>query len=148
MVIIDIRTMDVRTVIAFYAVAVCADELVIYHFRELLLSFLMSKHNRKKAQRIHKEQPIRDRITMAYIGPMLQKNTQQYYFYQRLYIADLVTLIPQYLLILLFHFLLGNGVWIPLCVVSAIKGLLFLFLRFQFNAHHISRYDKRYRRNK
>ena len=85
---------------------------------------------------------------MAYIGSMLQNNMQQYRFYQRLYIAELVTLIPQYLLILLLHFWLGNGVWVPLLVVFVIKDILFLFLRFQFNANRISRYDKRYHRKK
>ena len=140
--------MDIRGVIALYILVIVTDDLIIYYFRELLLSFLMNKHNRKKAQGIHREQSRYNRITMAYVGPMLKNNIQQYRFFQRLYMTDLVMLIPQYALIILFNFLLENGIWILLLAVSIIKGILFLFLWCQFDVHRISRYDKRYRHKK
>ena len=102
-----------------YLVIVLFDVRIVSDARRLLLDFLIGQRNRKNAKKIHSEQSFKDKIHMGYILPMLAKNKESFKKYHVLYLAVIYSLIPQYIALWLFNYLVPS---LSLCLV----GLLFL----------------------
>ena len=122
------------------------DSLIVDYLRELLWGMLQAKRNRKAVMRIHKEQAFRQRMTMSYIGPLLSQYHAEYQRWHRLYLARLITLLPQYVVAAIGIFYCSKTVVICFMAVGILLSLFFLFLRMKFNASHIAKFDKRYKR--
>ncbi len=120
-----------------------SDIILFCDLRELVCSFLLSKRNRKGAEKIHMEQSKWARFTLSYI-----KNyavyPKEYAFFHGLYNAVMIWVLPQYILLILVSVFWAD--WFLVCagVFGAIKIILFIIVRLQFNANRISRFDKRY----
>ena len=104
------RRMDeLKSIIALiYFAIVLFDVLIVSDARRLLLDFLIGQRNRKNARKIHSEQSFKNKIHMGYIQPMLKKNKEAFRKYHILYLAIIYSLIPQYIVVCLFHYKFCN----------------------------------------
>ena len=90
-----------------FVLLVLLDCIDISDLRRLLIGILIHERNRKSANRIYKEQEPLARITLSYLPLHLKKNRQYFSRFYRLYHAELISLLPQYLLLILFTALWG-----------------------------------------
>ena len=112
--------------------------------RRLVYSFLLSKRNVKGAQKIHNSQPRKDKLTLSYIGKYAIYK-REFTFYHRLWIINLVSMLPQYLLIVIILIISPS---VALCLIGGfvfVKIIMMFIIRSQFpRTPQISKFDKRY----
>ncbi len=122
-----------------------ADVTAVHRLRDLLLDFLIGARNRKNAHAIHDAQSYDNRLTMNYIGGMIQRHQHEFRFWLRVYHGFLICLLPKYaaLIALAVVFAGGKAFEIVLCIAAGL-GIAFLVLvRMQFDSSHVSRFAKR-----
>ena len=118
------------------------DGIAIWELRELLRDFLIGARNRKSMQKIHAQQSLRQRITLGYIFPYLKRYQRDFRFFRGLYLAELLSLLPQ-AAVLLWLQLSGYPSWkIVLYIFLGIKACLILFLRLQQDAQRRTKYSR------
>ena len=126
-----------------YFLMIVLDKVVISDARRLLLDFLIGERNRKNAKKIHAEQSFSDRVKMGYILPMLKKYTRTFRKCHILYLVILVSLIPQYITIVLFHIFVPSVIWYVFGVFLAIKLLITIFYTLELGPQKMSVYAQK-----
>ena len=121
------------------------DVICAHWLRDLLLDFLIGARNRKNAYAIHDAQSYDDRLTMNYIGGMIQRHQREFRFWLRVYHGFLISLLPKYaaLIALAVVFDAGKAFRIALYISVGMGFLFFAAIRMQFDSSHRSRYAKR-----
>ena len=126
-----------------YFVIILFDAIIVSDARRLLLDFLIGQRNRKNAKKIHSEQSFKNRIHMGYIQPMLKKNKEAFRKYHILYLIIIYSLIPQYIVACLFHFLAPSIIFYVIGTLSLIRILLVIFYRLELGPNRMSVYAKK-----
>lgn len=114
------------------------DLLVINFARKLLFDFLIGKKN--NALKIHQQQKCKYRITMSYIKLYIKQNLYQFKVFHCIYLFELFTLIPQYIILLVSNIFIERYVHIPLIIFCVIKFLFFIVYWCQFDVNRVSRF--------
>ena len=124
-----------------YVLNIAIDCIILSELRELVYSFLLSKRNIKGAKKIHSLQSRRDRFTLSYI-----KNyaifPKEFRFFQKCWIAEVASIIPQYIALVVVNFISSSTTVVVLFVLFVTKIALQIALYTQFS-NKISKYDKR-----
>ena len=126
-----------------YTVLILLDIILIVDLRWLVYSFLLSKRNLKGAKKIHNIQNKRNKITLAYI----KKYTiypKHYSFFHFLWCAVIMSIVPQYISLLIIYIFSQKNAVIICIVFSIIKLILNCIVRLQYNSGRITKFDKRY----
>lgn len=132
-----------KLILFIYFLLLTTDSIVLSDARRLLLDFLIGQRNRKNANKIHKQQSFQDKVTMRYIKPMLKKNVSAFKNYHLLYMILLISLIPQYIVIVLAQILLPDYVWCVFCFFLAIKFILAVYYRLELGSLKMSVYAQK-----
>lgn len=115
------------------------DWMAVSDGRRLLYDFLIGAGNRESAARRRAEQTRRDRFLMGYIRQYLKRWKKEFDHFHRLYLFHLMTLIPQYALVMvLVCFGAVGGYFMLLCIV--VKACLNWYYTLQFNGNRVSKY--------
>ena len=118
------------------------DGIAIWDLRELLRDFLIGARNRKSMQKIHAQQSLWQRITLGYIFPYLKRYHRDFRFFRGLYLAELLSLLPQAAALLWLQ-LSGYPSWKNVFYIFlGIKSCLCLFLRLQQDAGRRTKYSR------
>ena len=64
---------DLTFIIILDVTMILMDSVVITDLRRLLLDFLIGARNRKSIRKIHKQQPLKERVTLSYIKSYLKQ---------------------------------------------------------------------------
>ena len=135
--------MSFKIIVAIYLVFILSDIILFCDLRKLIYSFLLSKRNRKGAEKIHLEQSTWARFTLSYI-----KNytvyPKEYAFFHGLWKASMIWLLLQYMILTLVAIFWNDYFLLPAIIFGIIKIILCIIVGLQFNANRISRFDKRY----
>lgn len=123
-----------------FAVLLLVDWLLIVILRDLVLQFFNSRGNRKKKKLLHSKQSFWDRVSLNYIRPMLRKNLYYFDIFHRLYLVLIIIFIPQYILLLILLLLVRKAALVTLLLLCAVKMVMFIIVRFQFDSHWVSKY--------
>lgn len=118
------------------------DSLVISIYRDFLFDFLIGQRNRKSARKIRQAQPRKERITLSFILGHLTRYKKEFRFYQRIYMGELYSLVPQYLIVLVCNFLLWERSLYVTGGFAVFKILLLLVVRLQTDSSHRSVYRR------
>ncbi len=131
-------------VIVYFDCALCIiDFITISAVRSFLFDFLIDRKNRKSAKRFHMQQSVKNRITLAYILPLLKNNASKCQLYQTLYMSILYTLVPQYAIILACNIIMQwNSIYV-LAVFALIKIVIALIIRVQTDSNLVSQYRRK-----
>lgn len=119
------------------------DSLIFSFARSLLNDFLISGAGKNKAKAINYKQGKRNEILLSYIRPYIKRYKKQFNFFYNLYLAELFTLIPQYLIIIVCWFTIDEKTRFLLYILCTIKEIIFIILRMQFDSCMVSKYRKR-----
>ncbi len=119
------------------------DSLVISFARKLLFDFLVGQNNKKIARNIHRQQKFINKITMRYIKANLNQNLSTFKIFHCIYMIEIFTLIPQYIILLAIFIFAGNFANFILLAFFAIKFLLFIVYWWQFDANRVSKFRKK-----
>ena len=131
-----------RIMLACVFALLLIDGIAIWDLRELLRDFLIGARNRKSMQKIHAQQSLRQRITLGYIFPYLKRYHRDFRFFRGLYLAELLSLLPQ-APVLIWLQLSGYPSWkIVFYIFLGIKACLCLFLRLQQDAQRRTKYSR------
>lgn len=120
------------------------DCIAIADLRHLLHDFLIGVSNRKRANKIHMEQLKKDQILLGYIRLYLNKYHRDFSFFHGLYIAELVSIVPQFIIAVFFIIIFENNSRFIIYGFLVLKAILCLIIRLQFD----SSYRSKYRNNK
>ena len=118
------------------------DSLVISIYRDFLFDFLIGQRNRKSARKIRQAQHRKERITLSFILGHLTRYKKEFRFYQRIYMGELYSLVPQYLIVLVCNFLLWERSLYVTGGFAVFKILLLLVVRLQTDSSHRSVYRR------
>lgn len=132
-----------RLIIIIYIGFLLSDLILFHDFRKLIYSFLLSKRNRKGAEKIHSEQSFRARFTLSYIKDYAVY-PKEYAFFHGLYKASMIWLLPQYMILTLVAIFWNDYFLLSAIIFGIIKIILCIIVSLQFNANRISRFDKKY----
>ncbi len=125
-----------KNVITLVILLIASDDIAIDLLRGILLDFLIGVRNRKIAKEIYRQQSIRDKILLSFIKQYLKEYISAFEFYHIVYMAELISLVPQYVVIIVF-----DSVKVIIALVI-IKSILFILLRFQLDSFLKSKYCK------
>lgn len=131
-------------IIIFYFLLITTDLLLFFTIRDLLFSFLLTKRNRKTAQRIHKAQSFFNRFSFNYVKEHATYQ-KEYRFFHIFYIANLCLIPIQYLLLIILGFFSISVTLTLLIVFWAIKLIFNFALWTQQNSNRVFRFDKHYK---
>lgn len=137
--------MDIKVILAYFVMPIL-DAIIISDARHILLDFLIGQRNRKNANKIHAEQSFADKVKMGYIQPMLKKNASTFKKYHILYLSILYSLLPQYIVMALFHVFASDIMWYPLGFFGIIKILLGIFYWLELGPNKMSVYAQKKKR--
>lgn len=118
------------------------DSLVISTYRDFLFDFLIGQRNRKSARKIRQAQPRKERVTLSFILGHLTRYKKEFRFYQRIYMGELYSLLPQYLIVLVCNFLLWERSVYVTGVFVALKTIMLLLVRLQTDSSRRSVYRR------
>ncbi len=135
--------MTVFHIVLFDCGLVCLDSIVITDLRRFLFNFLIGWRNRKFVNKLHKQQPLIQRITLAYLEPYLKQYVKEFRRYQKLYVLVLYTLVPQYVILIICNLVMGAKSMYVLAGFALIKLMIALVIRFQTDSSLVSRYRKK-----
>ena len=131
-----------KVMLAWDCALLLFDGIAIWELRELLRDFLIGARNRKSMQKIHAQQSLWQRITLGYIFPYLKRYHRDFRFFRGLYLAELLSLLPQ-APVLIWLQLSGYPSWkIVFYLFLGIKACLCLFLRLQQDAQRRTKYSR------
>lgn len=119
------------------------DVILVSDLRRLLLDFLVGQRNRKTMIRIHKNQHLKDRITLSYIKPLLKRYISNFQFYHIIYMIVIISFFPQNIIIIIIHIILKNKVRYVLYLLLCVKAFALILIRLQYDSSRISKYAKK-----
>ncbi len=113
--------------------------------RRLVYSFLLSKRNVRKAREIHREQSVRQRLTLSYIREHAIY-PREFSHFHRFYIVSLLLLPFPFVLSIPVYIFFAQTAIVLAIILAVIEVILLFYLRAQFHLSSpmISRFDKRY----
>lgn len=130
--------------IVYFDCSLCViDFITISALRRFLFDFLIDCKNRKSAKRLYMQQPLIQRITLAFIQPFLKRNASIFHRYQLLYVIIIYTLLPQYIILLVCNVTLGIKSLYVLALFAFVKLFIAFLIRFQTDSSLVSRYRKK-----
>ena len=119
---------------------VLLDTIAISSLRRFLYDFLIGAGNRKTARKIYRQRSLKDRVFLGFIKSFLKSHRSVFDVYHWIYLMELVSLVPQYAILLAVYVLYGVQNNILIFSLIAVKGLLCLVIRFQVDSLMRSRY--------
>ena len=116
--------MDLQFIIILDVTMILMDSIVITDLRRLLLDFLIGARNHKSIRKIHKKQPLKERITLSYIKSYLKKYQSDFKLYHTIYLIYLIIIIPQYILLFTANLLYGFNSRYLVYVLLGVKAVI------------------------
>lgn len=129
-----------RAVVLYVVLLVLLDTIAISSLRRFLYDFLIGAGNRKTARKIYRQRSLKDRVFLGFIKSFLKSHRSVFDVYHWIYLVELVSLVPQYAILLAVYVLYGVQNNILIFSLIAVKGLLCLMVRFQVDSLMRSRY--------
>lgn len=129
-----------KAVVLYVALLVLLDTIAISSLRRFLYDFLIGAGNRKTARKIYRQRSLKDRVFLGFIKSFLKSHRSVFDVYHWIYLMELVSLVPQYAILLAVYVLYGVQNNILIFSLIAVKGLLCLVIRFQVDSLMRSRY--------
>lgn len=129
-----------KAVVLYVVLLVLLDTIAISSLRRFLYDFLIGAGNRKTARKIYRQRSLKDRVFLGFIKSFLKSHRSVFDVYHWIYLMELVSLIPQYAILLAVYVLYGVQNNILIFSLIAVKGLLCLMVRFQVDSLMRSRY--------
>ena len=130
-----------KDIIFLYYVNLLFDAATILVLRELVYSFLLTKRNVKSGKKIHQQQSLKERVTLAYIKEYTLY-PKKYNLFQKMRVACYVEIIPKYVLLGVVTFFHQKNSLILLIILGVLKMIILLIPASQF-VGKISKFDKR-----
>ena len=134
----------IKILILAYFLLIGLDILNIVDLRTLVYSFLLSKRNKKSAQKIHLEQPRKNKFTLSYIDKYAVYK-REFRFFQKGLVLYYYTLIPQYFLLIVVNLFSSTLALILIFLFFLLKFIIAIMIACQFSHNRVSRFDKRYK---
>lgn len=129
-----------KAVVLYVVLLVLLDTIAISSLRRFLYDFLIGAGNRKTAEKIYRQRSLKDRVFLGFIKSFLKSHRSVFDVYHWIYLMELVSLVPQYAILLAVYVLYGVQNNILIFSLIAVKGLLCLMVRFQVDSLMRSRY--------
>lgn len=129
-----------KAVVLYVVLLVLLDTIAIRSLRRFLYDFLIGAGNRKAARKIYRQRSLKDRVFLGFIKSFLKSHRSVFDVYHWIYLMELVSLVPQYAILLAVYVLYGVQNNILIFSLIAVKGLLCLVIRFQVDSLMRSRY--------
>lgn len=129
-----------KAVVLYVVLLVLLDTIAIRSLRRFLYDFLIGAGNRKTAGKIYRQRSLKDRVFLGFIKSFLKSHRSVFDVYHWIYLMELVSLVPQYAILLAVYVLYGVQNNILIFSLIAVKGLLCLMVRFQVDSLMRSRY--------
>ncbi len=129
-----------KAVVLYVVLLVLLDTIAISSLRRFLYDFLIGAGNRKTARKIYRQRSLKDRVFLGFIKSFLKSHRSVFDVYHWIYLMELVSLVPQYAILLAVYVLYGVQNNILIFSLIAVKGLLCLMIRFQVDSLMRSRY--------
>lgn len=129
-----------KAVVLYVVLLVLLDTIAIRSLRRFLYDFLIGAGNRKAARKIYRQRSLKDRVFLGFIKSFLKSHRSVFDGYHWIYLVELVSLVPQYAILLAVYVLYGVQNNILFFSLIAVKGLLCLVIRFQVDSLMRSRY--------
>ena len=129
-----------KVVVLYVVILALLDAIAISSLRRFLNDFLIGARNRKSARKICSQQSLKDRVFLGFIKSFLKSHRLAFNVYHWIYLVELVSLVPQYVILLAVYMLYGMQNNVLILSLIAIKGLLCLIIRFQVDSLMRSRY--------
>ena len=129
-----------KSVVLYVVLLVLLDTIAISSLRRFLYDFLIGAGNRKTARKIYRQRSLKDRVFLGFIKSFLKSHRSVFDVYHWIYLMELVSLVPQYAILLAVYVLYGVQNNILIFSLIAVKGLLCLVIRFQVDSLMRSRY--------
>lgn len=129
-----------KAVVLYVVLLVLLDTIAISSLRRFLYDFLIGAGNRKTARKIYRQRSLKDRVFLGFIKSFLKSHRSVFDVYHWIYLVELVSLVPQYAILLAVYVLYGVQNNILIFSLIAVKGLLCLMVRFQVDSLMRSRY--------
>lgn len=129
-----------KAVVLYVVLLVLLDTIAISSLRRFLYDFLIGAGNRKTARKIYRQRSLKDRVFLGFIKSFLKSHRSVFDVYHWIYLMELVSLVPQYAILLAVYVLYGVQNNILIFSLIAVKGLLCLMVRFQVDSLMRSRY--------
>ena len=129
-----------KAVVLYVVLLVLLDTIAISSLRRFLYDFLIGAGNRKTARKIYRQRSLKDRVFLGFIKSFLKSHRSVFDVYHWIYLMELVSLVPQYAILLAVYVLYGVQNNILIFSLIAVKGLLCLVIRFQVDSLMRSRY--------
>jgi len=130
----------VEIIVLLYMLLIGMDIQAIIAIRKVLIEFLIGARNKKTMQKIYKQQSVTNRINLRFIMPYLKKYKNDFKLYYWTYQILLLTLIPQYITVLVINIFQNFTRYEINLVFIVIKVVLNIFLRSQVNSALQSKY--------
>lgn len=127
-------------IIWFIIVLFLLDFLVIISMRDLLFDFMIGESNRKKTKKSLCQQGVKEKLFLNYIAKNLKSNIKDFKFYHTIYIAIIITLIPQDILLLLCSMFFQNQAKILFLLFITVKASICIINRLQVDSLLRSKY--------
>ena len=126
-----------------YIFLIGLDLINLIDLRRLVYSFLLSNRNLKGADKIHKMQSKKDRLSLSYIKEhTIYPKAFRFFFGFRL--MNYIILIVQYTVIVIVNLFSVFTALILIGICAIIKIFIAIFIRIHFSSNRISIFDKRY----
>lgn len=129
-----------KVVVLYIILLALLDTIAISSLRRFLYDFLIGARNRKNARNIYRQRSLKDRVFLGFIRSFLKSHRSAFDVYHWIYLMELVSLVPQYAILLAVYMLNVVQNNILIFSVIAVKGLLCLIIRFQVDSLMRSRY--------
>ena len=129
-----------KVIVLYVVILALLDAVAISSLRRFLNDFLIGARNRKSARKICSQQSLKDRVFLGFIKSFLKSHRLAFNVYHWIYLVELVSLVPQYAILLAVYMLYGMQNNVLILSLIAIKGLLCLIIRFQVDSLMRSRY--------
>ncbi len=129
-----------KAVVLYVVLLVLLDTIAISSLRRFLYDFLIGAGNRKTAGKTYRQRSLKDRVFLGFIKSFLKSHRSVFDVYHWIYLMELVSLVPQYAILLAVYVLYGVQNNILIFSLIAVKGLLCLVIRFQVDSLMRSRY--------
>ena len=129
-----------KAVVLYVVLLALLDTIAIRSLRRFLYDFLIGAGNRKTAGKIYRQRSLKDRVFLGFIKSFLKSHRSVFDVYHWIYLVELVSLVPQYAILLAVYVLYGVQNNILIFSLIAVKGLLCLMVRFQVDSLMRSRY--------
>lgn len=118
------------------------DLVAVDILRWFLRDFLIGQRNRKSARKIYEAQSPKDRFTLGFIKNHLTRYQKEFKIYHGIYMAELYSLIPQFIIVLLCNILLWEKSIYVTGGFIAVKTLLYASIRVQMDSSMRSIYRR------